>query len=162
MQIKRKRVAAVATAVAVLGLAAVAYAAWMAGGSGSGTAKAGQAVALTTSDASASTDASLYPGATGDLRITINNPNPFPVRVTAIAAGDGAVTSAGGSDDEDCDASTGVSLVPQSGLAIDVAAEDSVTTSVSGAVSMDNSSADACQGATFSIPVAVSGESAAG
>lgn len=162
MSIIRMRGKTVAiVAVAALSAGAIAYAAWVANGSGSATAKAGTAIAMSTSDASASTSATLYPGASGELSVTINNPNPYPVRVTEIAAGEGSVTSSGGTDDEDCDDATGVSLVPQNGLAIEIGANDSTTATIEGAVQMDNSSADGCQGATFTVPVAVSGVSAA-
>src|SRR5829696_500353 len=70
----------------------VAWAAWTADGTGSGYAKATTAEALTTSDASASTVAQLYPGGTGDVKVTINNSNDYPVNVTSIT-GNGAITA---------------------------------------------------------------------
>lgn len=145
-----------AAVIACFAVSAVAFAAWTASGTGNATAKATTAVSLTTSDASASTTATLYPGATGSLRITINNPNPYAVRITTIAAGSGSVTATGGIGT--C-TTTGVSLVPQSGLALDVAASGSATFTVSSAVTMDNTSDNGCQGATFTVPVSLSGAS---
>jgi hypothetical protein len=154
--LRRRSLRLLVAVIASLAITAVAFAAWTASGTGSSTAKATSAVALTTSDASASTTATLYPGATGSLRITINNPNPYPVRITTIAAGSGSVSATGGIGT--C-STTGVSLVPQSGLALDVAANGSSTFTVSGAVTMDNTSDNGCQGATFTVPVSLSGAS---
>jgi hypothetical protein len=135
--------------------ASVAYAAWTASGGGSGYAKASSAQALSTLDTSATTSATLYPGATGDVKLKINNPNPYPVRITGVG-GNGTITSDKGSA---CDASTGVTFTNQSGLALDVPAASSATFTLSGAVAMTNASDNSCQGAVFTIPVSLSGGS---
>lgn len=140
----------------VAGLAAgVAFAAWTASGTGSGYAKAGSAQALTTVDASASTSADLYPGATGDTVVRISNPNPYPIRVTAVS-GTGAITSDKGAA---CNDSTGVAFSNQSGLTLDVAANSSATFTLVDATTMSNASDNACQGAIFTIPVSLTGQS---
>jgi hypothetical protein len=133
----------------------VAFAAWTTTGAGNGYAKAGTAQALATVDASASTSATLYPGATGNVKITINNPNSYPVRVTAVS-GNGAITSDKGAA---CDAATGVTYANQTGLALDVPAAGSQTFNLAGSVSMSNVSDNSCQGAVFTIPVSLSGAS---
>jgi hypothetical protein len=133
----------------------VAFAAWNVTGSGSGYAKAGSASALTLGDASASTAADLYPGATGNVKIKITNPNSFPVRVTAVS-GNGSITSNKGAS---CDASTGVTFANQSGLTLDLSAGATSTFTLTNAVSMSNASDDSCQGAIFTIPVSVVGHS---
>ena len=81
------------------------------------------AQALTTVDVSATTSATLYPGATGDLELRIDNPNPYPVRVTSVS-GSGAIASDKGAA---CDASTGVVFTNQTGLTLDVPASSAVT-----------------------------------
>jgi hypothetical protein len=135
-------------------LATAAYAAWTTNGSGTASAKAGTSTPLTTS-AVAVTTGLLYPnGPAGDVKITINNPNPYPVRVTQVA-GNGAVTAAGGTGT--C-ATTGVSFTTQNGT-YDVAANSSATFTLSGAASMSSASEDGCQNATFTIPVALTGAS---
>ena len=150
---KRITVTSVFIGVALAG--SVAFAAWTATGSGSGYAKATTASPLTTVDVSASTTATLYPGATGDVSLRINNPNPYPVRVTSVA-GSGTITSdAGGA----CDASTGVTFTDQSSLTLDVGASSAATFTLSGAASMSNASANSCQGAVFTIPVTLTGAS---
>ena len=135
--------------------ASVAFAAWTATGSGDGYAKATTAQPLATLDVSASTPATLYPGATGNVKIKIDNPNPYPVRVTSVA-GNGAITSDKGAA---CDASTGVTYTDQSSLTLDVGASTSATFTLAGSVSMSNASDDSCQDAVFTIPVTLSGAS---
>ena len=149
---KRKRTIVV---LVVLVLAAIAVgvglSAWSIGGTGNGSAKATTASNITLADASAFTSADLYPGATGNLKLRATNPNPFPVRITAVS-GNGTITSDKGAA---CDASTGVTLANQSGLTLDLAAGATATLTVPNAVSMSNSSDNSCQGAIFTVPVSV-------
>lgn len=133
----------------------IAFAAWTATGSGSGYAKATSADPLTTIDVSASTTATLYPGATGDVLIRIDNANDYPVTVTDVD-GNGAITSDAGAS---CTGSTGVTFTDQSGLTLNVGANAAATFTLSGSVAMDNSSHTTCQGAVFTIPVTLSGAS---
>jgi hypothetical protein len=154
MQIpRRKRTIVVALAVVLLAVVAVGVGlgAWSLGGTGNGSAKATTASNITLADASAFTTADLYPGATGNLKLRATNPNPFPVRITAVS-GNGTITSDKGAA---CDASTGVTLTNQSGLTLDLTAGQTATLTVSNAVSMSNSSDNSCQGAIFTVPVSV-------
>lgn len=150
-----RRLTAGSIMLGVLAVGSIAYAAWTASGTGSGYAKATTAQALTTVDVSASTTAQLYPGGTGDVTLRIDNPNPYPVRVTSVS-GTGAITSDKGAA---CDASTGVTFADQTGQSLDVPAGSAVTFTLSGAVTMSNASDNSCQGAIFTIPVALSGAS---
>jgi hypothetical protein len=150
-----KRILGAGIALIVLAAVGLVYAAWTSSGTGSGYAKAGTAQALSTVDVSASTTATLYPGSNGDVLIEIDNPNPYPVRVTAIT-GNGTITADGGHPG--C-VTTGVSFANQTGLTIDVAANDSTQATLSGAASMSNASDNGCQGAVFTVPVALSGNS---
>ena len=144
------------TAIALI-VAGLAYAAWTTNGTGSGTAKAQSAQNLTTSDVSATTSANLYPGATGNVKIEINNPNPYPVKVTEIS-GNGAITP-DSAHAAGC-TTTGVTFSDQSdGLSISVPANGSVTSTLNNAVSMSNQSSNGCQGAVFTVPVAITGAS---
>lgn len=136
--------------------ASVALASWLATGTGSGSAKATTAQNLTTTAVVPPT-AQLYPGGTGDLSIQIDNPNPYAVDVTQIARTADPITSDAGAA---CDASTGVSMTTPLAVTITVPAGGSTSTTVAGVVSMDNSSDNSCQGATFTVPVTVSGASA--
>jgi len=148
-----KRVALLAVP-AVLIAVGIAIGAWNATGSGTGYAKAGTSSSLTLGDASGSTVADLYPGATGNVKITVTNPNSFPVSITSVSqTASTSITSDKGST---CNASTGVTFTTQSGLSLALGAGATSTFTLSGAVAMSNASANACQGAVFSIPVDVS------
>ena len=130
----------------------VAWAAWTADGSGNGYAAATTAEALTTGTATAS--AELYPGGNGDVVVKINNSNDYPVTVTSIANGTGSITA----DKAGCTV-TGVTFANQTGLTVAVPANGSTTTTLTDAASMSNASDNACQGAVFTIPVALTGAS---
>lgn len=159
----RKRVSrklAVLTTMTALTVVGLVYAAWTTNGTGSGYAKAGTAQALSTVDVSASTSATLYPGGpAGDVKIRISNPNTYPVTVTSVN-GSGTITADAGHPT--C-TTTGVSFTDQT-VSISVPAKSGgvngeTETTLSGAASMSNASSNGCQGATFTIPVTLSGAS---
>ncbi len=153
--ISQRRIAVAAVVVVTFAAAGIAIAAWTVSGSGTGYAKASTSSAITLGVASASTTADLYPGANGTVKLSASNPNPFPVRITAVS-GSGTITSDKGAA---CNAATGVVFVNQSGLTLDLLANetDHVFTLVAGSVTMSNASDNSCQGAIFSIPVSVTG-----
>jgi hypothetical protein len=140
-------------AIAALVVTGILFAAWSTSGSGNGYAKAGTASALTIGDASASTSADLYPGANGAVKVSVTNPNSFPVRITTVAKqAAGSITSDKGAA---CNASTGVTFTDQTGLTLNLAANTTSTFTLNNAVSMSNASDNTCQGAVFTIPVDV-------
>ena len=151
----RNRIIGAGVTLVVLAAVGLAYAAWTSSGSGSGYAKAGTAQQLTTVDVSANTTATLYPGSNGNVRIKIANPNPYPVRVTDVT-GNGAITADAGH--ASC-VTTGVTFTNQTGQSIDVAANGNTETTLTNAASMSNASDNGCQGAVFTIPVTLSGNS---
>jgi hypothetical protein len=150
-----KRLIAGGVTILVLGVVGLVYAAWTTSGSGSAYAKAGSAQALSTVDVSASTVASVYPGGDGNVLIKISNPNSYPVRVTSVT-GNGAVTADSGH--AGC-VTTGVSFTNQTGQTIDVPAGGATQATLTNAAHMSNASDDGCQGATFTIPVSLTGAS---
>ncbi len=164
----RRRLIPAALTVLVLGAVGLVYAAWTTSGNGSGYAKAKTAQALSTVDVAASTTATLYPTGDGDVLIQIHNPNPYQVTVSSIT-GTGAVTADAGHSTCGSDGShpTGVTFTDQTGLSLVVpdAATDSgdgngnKQVTLTGAAHMSNASDDSCQGATFTIPVSISGAS---
>lgn len=154
MRLKKRAILGTAIATAVLGTS-LAWAAWTTSGSGTGYAKAATSSSLTLADASAAASADLYPGAVGNLKVKVTNPNAFPVEITAVTGG-GAVTSNAGAA---CNAATGVVFTDQTGLALELAAGATDTFTLNNAVTMSNASANACQGAVFSVPVNVTGVS---
>ena len=153
MRTLNKRKLIVIAGVLVLGIVAVGVGlgAWSLGGSGNGAAKATTASNITLADATGYTTADLYPGAPVSLKVRATNPNPFPVRITAVS-GNGTITSDKGAA---CDAATGVTFANQTGLTLDLAAGATATLSVPSSVSMGNSSDNACQGAVFTVPVSL-------
>lgn len=157
---RRWVVSTLVVAIMVMG-GGVAFAAWSSSGSGAASSKATSALPPTTTAVSASafTSGLLYPGGTGDARITVNNPNPYPVKVTSVVSS-GAPTGSGGSGT--C-STTGVTVSTSTSNVSSsvIAANGSTTLTLPGAASMSNSSETGCQGATFSVPVTVTIESAA-
>jgi hypothetical protein len=149
-----------AVTVMVLGIVALSYAAWTSSGGGTGFAKAQTAKALTSLDASGSTNATVYPGATGDLTISVSNPNSYPVKVTDVT-GNGAITADPGHSTCGSDGQhpTGVTLTDQHNLNLTVPANGQSQVTLSGSVQMTNASDNSCQGATFTVPVSLSGAS---
>jgi hypothetical protein len=127
---RKSRLITAGIAILALGAVGLVYAAWTTNGSGSGYAKAGSSQALTTIDVSASTTADLYPGTDGDVVLEVSNPNPYPVRVT-----------------------------DEHGLTIDIPASGSTQATLANAAHMSNASQTGCQGATFTIPVSLTGAS---
>jgi hypothetical protein len=151
-KLSKRMVLVAGIGLASIVVAGIAIASWSVSGTGTGYAKASTASAVTLADATASTSADLYPGASGAVKLKVTNPNPFPVRITAVA-GNGAITSDKGAA---CNAATGVSFTNQTGLTLDLLANetDKVFT-LAGAVAMTNASDNSCQGAVFSVPVSV-------
>jgi hypothetical protein len=155
---KSKILVAAAISLVVMAALGIAFAEWTATSSnGKAYAKAKTAVNLSTNAETAT--ATLYPGKTGgDAKITVANDNDYKIRLTTIN-GNGTITSDKGVA---CDASTGVTFTNQTlpdTTASDVAAHSTLTLTLTGSTAMDNTSDNTCQGAVFTIPVAVSGHS---
>jgi hypothetical protein len=134
--------------------ASIAFAAWTTSGSGSGYVAAGSEQNLTTLSVAASTTSVLYPTGSADVTVRINNPNTYKVLVTNISNGTGSIVSGNAT----CDASNGVSYTNQSGTWT-IPASGTLTVTLANAASMSNASVDACQGQTFTVPVALIGAS---
>ena len=83
----------------------------------SGAARAEMARSVTVVQATGTVATTLYPGATADLVVELDNPNNFPVDIVTVA-GSGPVTSSGGVGN--C-VTTGVTVPTQTGLSITVA-----------------------------------------
>ncbi|HEY7602917.1 MAG TPA: hypothetical protein VH760_01560 [Gaiellaceae bacterium] len=147
-------VAAAATALAVSGGA---FAYFSSTGSGSSSASVASPDPLTISARTPAVGL-LYPGGSGEIDATISNPNPFPVRVSSLVLGSGGIGVDSGHSG--CDTSA-IHFTTQSngGAGWDVpakvgATDGSLDLDLGGAVSMDLSAANACQGATFTISLA--------
>ena len=150
---RRRPALRVLLAVAALSIAGagVASAVWSTTGTGAGAAGAGN---LTISGEAVSGETvtdTLYPGGSADAVIKIHNPNAYSVQVVAITAT--ATPQAGNG----C-TPTGVSFAPPASYTdprFSLGAGQSTVLHLPGAMSMDLTSANTCQGQTFSLPVTV-------
>jgi hypothetical protein len=144
----KRLLAVVVTVVAILGVG-VAYAAWTSTGTGTGTATAGTASSLTVTVGTAS---NLYPTGSVNVGFTVKNTDPYQVTLTN-AHPQNITVDAGHSA---CNvASVTAADVPLT----DVLAAGATSASHNVALSMSNAAVDACQGATFTFALVVSGAS---
>lgn len=149
-----KKLSVLGLFLAVFLIGSVVFAAWLVTGTGNGAAQADTADALVVT--AGSTTAQLYPGGSGDVKLSVQNTNPFPVALSSIVRS-GAIDSSGPAA---CDSSTGVSFTDQPSITgMTVPANGSLPVTLAGTASMSNASDNSCQGATFSIPLTVSGAS---
>jgi hypothetical protein len=170
---RRTRVVALLTVLMLSG--GVAIAAWVVGlnGGSNGQAKAGSVANLTVTAASSPAPGNtLYPGGTGDVVVTISNPNAFPVTITAVNLPTNTTYAAGYSDSGLSSAiagcTSGTSAVSYSfGTAVSGtshtlttplivaasgAANNPLVVTLTNAATMGSGSATGCQGAHFSMP----------
>lgn len=157
--------------MAVVGGAAMAATTWVVGlNAGSSSEAQGASVSNLTIAATASPAAAnlLYPGATGDVVLTITNPNPYPVTITGVdlpastSYATGYTTSGLTGAISGCSATTStVSWTYATGssgsvhaltTALTVAATGSLTVTMTGDASMATSAPAACESAYFSMP----------
>ena len=160
-----KRVSAIALFLAVALAGGVAAAAWLVTGTGAASSQAASAVSLTVT--AGSPTASLYPKpaagyaspSVGAVVALVDNPNPFPVRLTNVTFGAVSATPLAG---RVCAASNVVAPAPVT-LATPVtlpANSTATTVTVPGALEMIANADNGCQGASFSVQVTLSGASA--
>jgi len=139
----------VAVVSSIVGLtAASAY--FTSTGSGSGAASTGTLQPVTATGAVASSF--LPDGSTRTVNLTVTNPNNFAVKLVSVT-GNGTITPDAGH--AGC-SPTGVTFTDQTGMSVSIPANASNSpVALSGAAAMGVGSANACQGATFTIPVTV-------
>ena len=151
-----RRVLVMTAAMTLAFALSVAFAVWTATGTGSGQAKADSAQAVSAVGSAVSSDL-LYPGkADGDVGITITNPNLYPITINKIERS-GAITATP-VNGRTC-TTTGVTFTDQTALSLQLDAGETKTFTLEGAAAMDNTSDNGCQGATFTIPVTLTGVS---
>jgi hypothetical protein len=155
----RARPVIVAAVVAVLTVTGgAAWALWQVTGSRATSAATQDAVELRLVGRP-DPDRPLYPGAKVDLVVTVHNDNSFPVLVNVLRMGTAPVTADQAHRNAGC-ITTGVALVA-SPMTVTWrvnpnARKDFILTE---GLTMSNDSDSACQGATFSVPLTVSGRS---
>jgi hypothetical protein len=153
-----RHVVAAGVAVALVATGSAAWAIWSIRGSGNGPLNTASIVELSLT-ARPDSDLPLYPGLTTAVRVTVRNDNAFPIRVTAVEVGAGPTIVDPSHRDAGC-TNASVSLVGQ-GFSVRwrVPANSSRTFVISNAIRMASNSPNACQGASFTIPLVASGSS---
>ncbi|GAA0802946.1 hypothetical protein [Spirilliplanes yamanashiensis] len=148
--------------VAILAVAlnaGVVWAFWRLDGTTSTTVKAGRAVELAVTGTTAA-DAPLFPGGTTALSVTIENPNAFPIVIDTVAPGPERSVADEAHRKAGCRV-TGVAVARRvNAVSWRVEGDSTATFTLPRGVTMTNRSDSACQGATFTIPLQVSGASA--
>lgn len=134
--------------VALLMPAGVGVALWSASGSGSGAAQARTAQALVVTAGTPVAD--LYPGASGKVYLSVQNPNPYAVTltggsVTGITGVSGSCTTG--------DFSLGSGTVPSTSISAGATA----TVVLDGALTMALTAPNACQGVSVTVSATVTG-----
>lgn len=159
---RRTATAGVATAVAVA--SGVAWASWLTTGSGTASGQAGEAVSVDV--VGVSVGQKLVPGRTGDVGLSVHNPNTYRIHITRVRLSDETV---GITADKTGCANTGVEFpvtpVNSNPLNRKIASVNwfldaglTGTFTMFGQVRMTNASDNACQDAVFTIPVALTAE----
>ncbi|WP_433027606.1 hypothetical protein [Actinomycetospora sp. CA-053990] len=147
----KRRLGAIAGGIALACVAGVALAAWLS--SGAGTAEGTSTTAVNSTISPSGGGAGLYPGATVDTTVTVNNPNQYPVVVASISPGTSDATAG------NCPAGT----VTTGGLTNPPGRIDpGGTRTYTLPAKMINDPSNSCQGKTFVLPLTASLASAAG
>jgi hypothetical protein len=142
-----KRSAVVGATVAGLFGAGVALAAWTNEGVGSGDVTAGQAKALTVS---VGTVDGLVPNGTANVPFTVKNLNDYDVKLENATLQSVTTSNAG------CNA-TAVTGDPVDLSSVAALAKDATSSQQMFPVTMDNTAANECQGAVFTVTLKVTG-----
>jgi hypothetical protein len=151
--------AAIGVPLLALGAGGAAWAAWGIQGSGSSRAQAGTAVPLNVSSATISPTTRLYPGGTADMLIKVRNDNHFPVTISFVVRTSKPITVDSGHaacpvavlDTTEADDTFDVSW--------HLTAGQEQTFTLPNALVMAASAPNACQGASFAIPITITAAS---
>jgi hypothetical protein len=153
---RTRTILSIAAAAAIVVNAGAAWAYWRITESKAGGRNTGTAVELTLR-ARNDLNRPLTPGGAGNLTVTVANEYDFPIRITLVTPGNGNVVA----DDEHRDAgctAPGVSLTrPRFDVSWDVPRNTVGAFTIPGALSMSPGSKRACKGATYTVPVQVTG-----
>ena len=156
----RRWLAAGTGVVASLALAGTASAYWPTGGAASGSAASGSSLASLTTTATPATGSPLVPGGPAvALSVTVDNPGSLAVTVTGVALDTSrgiGVTGARGTCTNP--PLTVVTPAGWSGLTVPANGTTGATT-IAAAVSLGAGASSGCQGATFTIPLTLTGHS---
>ncbi len=149
MRTTTRRTAAIAAFVFALMGVTVAFASWTSTGTGSGTAAAGNATPLVVTVGTAS---GLYPTGSVNVGFTVKNTNPYSVTLSNAHPSNISVDAGHSTCNVASISAADVSLT-------DVLATGATSPSRNVAIAMSNAATNACQGATFSFDLTVTGAS---
>jgi hypothetical protein len=152
-RVRRTAAASIAVGAGFVGInAAAAY--FTSSGQGIGSATAGTQQAVTVAATGTPTTKLIPNNGTADLALVVTNPNSYPVTITGVSQGVGAIGATGGIGT--C-TTTGVTIPTQTGLAVSVTAVNgaSQTVHIANGAKMDTTSDSGCQNAKFTIPVSL-------
>jgi hypothetical protein len=153
---RTRTILSIAAAAAIVVNAGAAWAYWHVTQSRTGPAATGTAVELALR-ARNDLNKPLTPGGTGNLTVTVTNEYDFPVRITRVTPGSGNIVA----DDEHRDAGCTVPAVsmtrPRFDVSWDVARNTVGAFTIPDGLVMSRSTQRACRGATFTVPVRVTG-----
>jgi hypothetical protein len=154
---RTRSILSAAAVAAIVVNAGAAWAYWKVTASETASARAGTAVELMLRGRS-DLNRPLLPGGTGNLTVTLTNDNDFPITITSVSAGPGNVVADDEHREAGCRDITGVSMTK---AAFEVSWPVPKNTigafSIPDGLRMDGNSNKACEGATFTVPVQVSG-----
>ncbi|MBL7254933.1 hypothetical protein [Paractinoplanes lichenicola] len=154
---RKAKVLTAAGVASALVASGAAWAAWRMSGQARATATVGTVIPLRGKGV-LPFGAALYPGTKTRLRVQITNDNSFPVAVYRVAQGSTPVEADAAHAAAGC-VNTGVVLVrPSYPVAWNIGPRKSSIFQIDGAVKMTNASNSACQGATFTIPLLLTGK----
>jgi hypothetical protein len=155
---RTRTILSIAAAAAIVVNAGAAWAYWNVTESRTGERVAGTAVELTLR-ARNDLNKPLAPGGTGNLTVTVANEYDFPIRIKLVTLGNGNIVA----DDEHRDAgctAPGVSLTrPRVDVSWDVPRNTVGAFTIQDGLLMSRSTQRACKGATYTVPVQVTGYS---
>jgi hypothetical protein len=162
-QVTKRSTAIVVSSVVAVGAAGAAWAAWTLTGSGNAEARAGSVVALKVTSAGLP-PGGLTPGNPTAVRLTVENRNRFPVRITSIELSRLSSPKPGCAAGDNVDVVNTAPLPPAADVTVPAgSAEAPATAKITwdGPLQMKADPANECQGAPFTFDVRLDAVSAA-
>jgi hypothetical protein len=156
MRRKKFLVTALSAVAAIAAAAGIASAVWSASGSGAGGAAATVAQNLTvTAVTPTGSNASLYPGGpAGPVQFQVANQNPYAVTITGVSYGTPSSLNPAACASSNVSVATGAPTT----LSLSIPANSSASTqTINGVVQLAHAAPDGCQGASFNVPLTVTG-----
>jgi hypothetical protein len=157
--VRRKKllISVTGAAAGIVLSAGIAAAVWSASGSGNAGAAATVAQGLTvTAVTPTGANANLYPGGpAGSVAFSVANPNPYAVTITGFAWGTPSSNTTSTCPNTNISVDTNAPKTPN----ISIPANDTAGLTIvePGVLDLAHSAPDGCQGATFNVPLTITG-----